>query len=248
MPQIKLLDRHKVTVEERLKAEKLWEREHGTTGTKKHMSQILSHAGKSTFSKGEKDLYRDVGELRKLDEERKRQLELERSNFYKKRTYVGIPVPTKKQENKDKFGFGNREEVLDEWEKNMIKKVFRAEFDKDKQGIQSKDELKRLMTKLLNDDCIIGKVPAISEAEAFIIADEWTFAAANGRLTWFEFRDALNQRWEWRLQDREKLDETIEQFFKLAYKYRMQGNEKDSKEYAARALRLQGSLTKTKPM
>jgi hypothetical protein len=44
------------------------------------------------------------------------------------------------------------------------------------------------------------------------------------------------------------LEETVEQFFKLAYKYRMQGNEKDSKEYAARALRLQGSLTKAKPM
>jgi hypothetical protein len=28
----------------------------------------------------------------------------------------------------------------------------------------------------------------------------------------------------------------------------MQGNEKESKEYAARALRLQGSLTKTKPI
>ena len=28
----------------------------------------------------------------------------------------------------------------------------------------------------------------------------------------------------------------------------MQGNDKDSKEYAARALRLQGSQTKTKPM
>jgi len=161
---------------------------------------------------------------------------------------VGIPVPTKKKENKDKFGSGNREEAMDEWEKNMVKKVFRADFDKDKQGIQSKDELKRLMTKLLNDDCIIGKVPALTEAEAHAIADEWTFASANGRLTWFEFRDALNQKWEWRLQDREKLDETVEQFFKLAYKYRMQGNEKDSKEYAARALRLQGAQTKTKPM
>jgi hypothetical protein len=69
MPQIKLLDRHKVTVEERLKAEKLWEREHGATngGTKKHLSQILTHAGKSTFSKGEKDLYREVGGLQKLE-------------------------------------------------------------------------------------------------------------------------------------------------------------------------------------
>ena len=80
MPQIKLLDRHKVTVEERLKAEKLWEREHGATAgsTKKHMSQILTHAGKSTFSKGEKDLYKEVGELRKLDQERLRQEELDR--------------------------------------------------------------------------------------------------------------------------------------------------------------------------
>ena len=105
MPQIKLLDRHKVTVEERLKAQKLWERDHvGAPGTKKHMSQILTHAGKSTFSKGEKDLYREVGDLKKIEEERQRQAEIERQNFYKKRTYVGIPVPTKKQENKDKFG------------------------------------------------------------------------------------------------------------------------------------------------
>ena len=80
MPQIKLLDRHKVTVEERLKAEKLWEREHGAAAgaTKKHMSQILTHAGKSTFSKGEKDLYREVGELKKLEQERLRQEELDR--------------------------------------------------------------------------------------------------------------------------------------------------------------------------
>jgi hypothetical protein len=163
---VKLLDRHKVTVEERLKAEKLWEREHGTSGTKKHMSQILTHAGKSTFSKGEKDLYKEVATLRRIEEEKARQAELERQNFYKKRTYTGIPVPTKKKENKDKFGSGNCEEVLDEWEKNLIKKVFRAEFDKDKQGIQSRDELKRLMLKLLNDECIIGKVPALTEQEA----------------------------------------------------------------------------------
>jgi hypothetical protein len=50
------------------------------------------------------------------------------------------------------------------------------------------------------------------------------------------------------LQDSEKLNETVENFFKLSYKFRMQGNDKDSKEYAARALRLQGSLTKAKPM
>ena len=59
----------------------------------------------------------------------------------------------------------------------MVKKVFRAEFDKDKQGIQSKDEVKRLMTKLLNDDCIIGKIPDLTESESHAIVDSWTFAS-----------------------------------------------------------------------
>ena len=100
MPQIKLLDRHKVTVEERLKAQKLWERENmggagGVTAAGKK-SQILTHAGRSTFSKGEKDLYKEVGELRRAEEEKARKEEEERLNFYKKRTYKGIPVPTKK--------------------------------------------------------------------------------------------------------------------------------------------------------
>ena len=69
----------------------------------------------------------------------------------------------------------------------------------------------------------------------------------DGKLTWLEFREALNN-WQWRLTEKEKLNEAIDYFFKMAYKCRMQGNDKDSKEYAAKALRLQGSLTKTKPM
>lgn len=48
--------------------------------------------------------------------------------------------------------------------------------------------------------------------------------------------------------DKEKMNEVIDQFFKQSYKFKMQGNDKDSKEYAARALRLQGAQTKTKPM
>ena len=40
--------------------------------------------------------------------------------------------------------------------------MFRAEFDKNKTGLQSRDELIRLINKLINDDCIIGKVPNIN--------------------------------------------------------------------------------------
>ena len=98
------------------------------------------------------------------------------------------------------------------------------------------------------DDCIIGKVVDLSDEEIGQLAESWEFNKDTGKTSWFEMRDLLNLKCKWRLQDREKLNETIEAFFKQAYKFRMQGNEKDSKEYAARALRLQGSLTKCKPM
>lgn len=68
-------------------------------------------------------------------------------------------MPSKKKENKDKFG-QNTEDRLDEWEKNQVKRLFR-EYDKDKSGLL-KDDLKKLSIRLANDDCIIGKVPKIT--------------------------------------------------------------------------------------
>ena len=161
---------------------------------------------------------------------------------------MGIPVPTKKQENKDKFGGGNREDRLDEWEKNQVKRLFRAEFDKDKGGIASREEIRRLLGKLANDECIIGKVPLLNEDQVILLvnlsylqmqemSESWELNK-DGKLTWFDFRDQLNSKLVWRLQERERLNEVVDSFFKQAYKFRMQGNEKDSKEYAARALRL----------
>jgi len=146
-------------------------------------------------------------------------------------------VPTKKQENKDKFGGGNTEDCLDEWEKNQVKKVFRVEFDKDKAGIASKEELRRLFAKLENDECILGKVPHLSQEEIAQIVESWEFNK-DGRITWFDVRESLNTKWTWRLQDLDRLNEIVDGFFKQAYKFKMQGNDKDSKEYAARALRL----------
>jgi len=103
--------------------------------------------------------------LKKYEELKRQREEQERANFFKARTYVGIPVPTKKAENKDKFGVGNCEDKLDEWEKNQVKRLFRVEFDKDKTGISSKEEIRRILGKLANDECIIGKVPYLSEEE-----------------------------------------------------------------------------------
>lgn len=85
---------------------------------------------------------------------------------------------------------------------------------------------------------MIGKIPNASEDDLNRLVEGWEMNKDTGKVTWFEFRDQLNAKLLWRLQDRDRLDEMVEGFFKQAYKFRMQGNEKDSKEYAARALRL----------
>jgi Ca2+-binding EF-hand superfamily protein len=73
--------------------------------------------------------------------------------------YTGIPIPTKKLENRQKFG-RNTETELTEWEKNQIKPLFK-EFDKDKKGIQ-KEKLATIIARLASDDCCIGKVPNLA--------------------------------------------------------------------------------------
>jgi hypothetical protein len=70
---------------------------------------------------------------------------------------------------------------------------------------------------------------------------------ADGKVSWPEFRDKLNN-WEWRMTERSALEEKVESIYKQAYKLRMQGNDKESKDLLTKALRLQGSLTKTEPI
>ena len=65
-------------------------------------------------------------------------------------------MPTKKLENKKKYG-ENNEDMLIEWEKNQVKPLFR-EFDRDKKGV-NKEKLVQIMSRLATDDCCIGKVP-----------------------------------------------------------------------------------------
>lgn len=50
---------------------------------------------------------------------------------------------------------------MDEWEKNHVKVIFK-EYDKDKQGV-GRDEAKKVVRRLCNDECYIGKVPDIED-------------------------------------------------------------------------------------
>lgn len=55
------------------------------------------------------------------------------AEFYKSKEYKGIPVPTKKKENREKLG-QNTEDKLVEWEKNQVKELWN-QFDKEKKGL-----------------------------------------------------------------------------------------------------------------
>jgi hypothetical protein len=65
--------------------------------------------------------------------------------------------------------------------------------------------------------------------------------------TWETFRDQCNS-WEWRMTDSDKLQKTVDEYFAKAYKFKMQGKDEESKAMTTKALRLQGSLTKAKPI
>ena len=51
--------------------------------------------------------------------------------------------------------------ALIEWEKNQIKPLFK-EFDKEKKGIE-KAQLVKIVERLKEDECIIGKIPYVAE-------------------------------------------------------------------------------------
>ena len=92
------------------------------------------------------------------------------------------------------------------------------------------------MRRLMEDEAVIGKIPSLTDSDIDTLFDDWN-TNKDDKVSWIEFREGLN-RWRWRLQDRSKLDEVVDSFFKQAQKLKMQGNDKDSKEYAAKALRL----------
>jgi len=72
MPQILTLDRHMITIAERIKATQICEQEYGLTRGSKPAARIttkfptvIKYPKGDGFSKGERDLYREIGKLDK---------------------------------------------------------------------------------------------------------------------------------------------------------------------------------------
>lgn len=188
MPQIKTLDRHKVTHMERVKAAELVD-----VHVKKEKQKVLTDEEKKLkgFSAGEKDLYKEVNGIKRAENAQKAADFEKTKAYFQKKSYDSqpLPVPSKKLENKLKFG-QNTEIALVEWEKNQIKPLFK-EFDTDKKGI-GKDAFASLMERLNTDECIIGKVPLVEPEETVEIFESWD-TNTDGVLTWEEFREGANK-------------------------------------------------------
>jgi len=133
MPQIKILDRHMVTLQERQKADKIMA---NVNAKKERKPPSAPGANKMKgFSNGEKDLYREIAKINGRESDMARTLSVRTAAFFAKREYArAMPVPSMKRENKEAFG-KNSEIALIEWEKNQIKLLFK-EFDKDKKGCE----------------------------------------------------------------------------------------------------------------
>ena len=68
-----------------------------------------------------------------------------------------------------------------EWEKNQVKEVF-FKHDKDKTGV-TKENLVEIMESLMNDECIIGKVPNLQPHEIPTLFDAWEITEEK-KCTW----------------------------------------------------------------
>ena len=133
---------------------------------------------------------------------------------------------------------------MTEWERNHLKTLFR-EYDETKKGV-TKENLVKIMERLAQDECVLGKVPNC-EPESFPgLFEQWD-SNEDGLVSWVEFREGINQ-WPWKMVDLATLERIIEDFFQKSQKFKMQGKDEESKVMATNALRLQGCISKTTPI
>lgn len=246
LPSVRLLDQQMITIIEREKASKL---DFSSVNIKakpkaKKKKNVLPDPYKG-FSKIEKELYKEVNSINKTYKEQEILEETKKETHF---VYVDPntvpPTAARVLENKKKFGQDVEDQVT-EWEKNTIKRLFKI-YDVDKSGFLSIDELKKLMYDLINDKGIMGKVPKMNEDDVEHIFDNWD-KNKDGKISWQEFRNGLNS-WEWRLMDKDQMQDRIDEYFEEANRKKVQGDMKGAMQLSYKALQLQGCDTKTKPI
>ena len=98
MPQIKILDRHMVTLQERQKADKIMA-EHNKKRERNPPQGPQDNTQKG-FSKGEKDLYMEISKINHREEQKAKDEAAKTAAFFAKKSFGRVmPCPTKKMEN-----------------------------------------------------------------------------------------------------------------------------------------------------
>jgi len=238
VPSLRVFDRHDVTVMERIKAESVVTKlQEGPSAPKRDQKQRSSR--KQLLSVGEKILASQVREIRVLrsiaaEEE---QIRLEETKV-RLEAVVGVP-PCPGRDRPATFEAADFQ--VSETEKDALKPLF-AVYDKgdshaDKTGLDSND-YEKFISDMLVDKGDMGKVPTAERSEIATLMSAFDKSPA-GKLLWRTFKKGANA-WAWRKLAPSELQPRVDEYYAKARKAEMSGKPGEAKEFAIKALRVEG--------
>lgn len=238
IPSLRVFDRHDVTVIERIKAESVVTKlQEGPSAPKREQKQHNSR--KQLLSVGEKILSSQVREIR-LKREIEAETEEKRLEESKVRLEAVVGVPPCPGRDRPAT-FEAPDFQVSETEKDCLKPLYAAydkgEIHADKTGMETAD-FERFVGDVMVDRGDMGKVPTTDAAEIVSVMAALDKNPA-GKLLWRTFKKAANA-WTWRKLSPSELQPRIDDYYAKARKAEMSGKPTEAKEYAIKALRVEG--------
>lgn len=238
IPSLRVFDRHDVTVMERIKAESVVTKlQEGPSAPKREPKQRNSR--KQLLSVGEKILASQVREIR-LKREIEAETEEKRLEESKVRLEAVVGVPPCPGRDRPAT-FSAPDYQVSETEKDCLKPLF-SSYDKgenhtDKTGMDVAD-YEKFIGDVMADKGDMGKVPNTDITEIMRVMTGLERNPA-GKLMWRTFKKAGNM-WNWRKLSPLELQPRVDEYYAKARKAEMSGKPTEAKEYAIKALRVEG--------
>eukprot|EP00825_Cyclidium_porcatum_P038495 TRINITY_DN4488_c0_g1_i3.p1 TRINITY_DN4488_c0_g1~~TRINITY_DN4488_c0_g1_i3.p1 ORF type:complete len:413 (+),score=95.67 TRINITY_DN4488_c0_g1_i3:169-1407(+) len=240
LPQLQILDRHLITLQEKKQADKLMQSENITKKKESEKTYTVRLPPSQIYSEIEKFTQTEAIKIKakyKLAEEAKIREEKLASTG---RQIVFNPnkVPkTRVQEELEMRKKVNPLSCISEWEKDKVKSVFK-QFDKSKKGSVPLTNLGDIYDKLSKDECQIGISPETSKEE-FIKIITGDFKDA---VPWDNFRYNLNSI-VWQKSNEDETKKIIKDAYFQGNKQLNLGNKKQAQEEFRKAIRLESKQT-----
>ncbi|EGR31825.1 leucine rich repeat protein, partial [Ichthyophthirius multifiliis] len=192
------------------------------------------------FSQGEKDLYIEVNNIKKMQKE---QIEKEKqAEILLKTGKLIVHNPNKLPMTKEEEEMQKRKKeqpfsLISEWDKNLLIPLFK-QYDKDKKGVISIEKLNEIYDHLIEDQLFIGKVPSCSKEDFFILIQGDNYQQQNENqpqtIQWDDFKFNLNKIF-WIKPDYLTTKKKIKELYYIA-------NKKGNKEDLYKAIKLESAL------